>query len=171
MSRKCQSRGLNPDSLSQSLHSSLYMYHLLRPFICTRLSFLTSQALQRQPCLRHVTSPCHPHTMVTKEMSHMGDPPNPGHGDTDTTHTQKALLLTLDHVPMPKELLSAIWFRYSSVLEAEKGPEVREDLPTSVAWQGRWSPWLWAQRCPSSPHGCPRSWHHPANIPHSALPK
>lgn len=76
-------------------------------------------------------------------------PPILATGHRHPHRPMKDLSLTLGQMPMPKELLSAIWCRYSSVLEAEKAPEVRRGgvhPPMPVAWQGRWSSWRGAPR-------------------------
>lgn len=77
-----------------------------------------------------------------------------------TRTTQEDLLLTLDQTPMPKELLSATWCRYSSVLEAEKGREVREGRCSS--WPSRGS-----AQSPRRSQCLPPPQSHLSNIPHS----
>lgn len=82
----------------------------------------------KEPLPPDMTSLCQLQTPVAKETSHIGNLsitlPCWPQGHRPRHVPQKDPVLTLDQVPMPKELLSAIWCRYSSVLEAEKGPEV-----------------------------------------------
>lgn len=102
---------MNLDSLSQSPRSYLYTDHLLVPVTCTRLISPTSPG----PTKAVLPPPCD-QPWPTLHPSGRGTPRSWGH---KTTHTQKGLLLTLGHRPMPKELLSAIWCRYRSVLKTE----------------------------------------------------
>lgn len=88
--------------------------------------FLTSPDPTRHPAL-----PTRDQPLPTTNPGGRGDesqrrslrrPPILAPGSQAPTYTpQEDLLLTLDQTPMPKGLLSAIWCRYSSVLEAEKG--------------------------------------------------
>lgn len=99
----------------QSPGSSLYRYRPLVAFLCTCLLAPGSPA----PASPTPTAfpAMHPTATQTSRMGPLRHPPTLGY-----THTpQKDPRLTLGQVPMPKELLSAIWCRYRSVLEAEMG--------------------------------------------------
>ena len=83
-------------------------------------------------------------------------------GTQDHSHPE-GLLLTLGHRPMPKELLSAIWCRYRSVLETEGtgskgGPAHTGGLGEQaviMAWGSIQCP-RWPQSWPRAPVPLPK---------------
>lgn len=125
MSNEGRSWGLNPDSLSPEPTPYLYLNDFLVFFCMSHPG--TPRPYKGTPPSRH-DQPLPTTNPVAKETSHIGNLsitlPCWPQGHRNRHVPQKDPVLTLDQVPMPKELLSAIWCRYSSVLEAEKGPEV-----------------------------------------------